>query len=81
MKHSPSVTPPAVLLVHNLGQILHTTIQEHLDSRWEAVDPGLDSLEGLLVRNRVGGPSEHHQAMLDERNEVSESRFARVDIE
>ena len=69
------------MLVHNLGRILHTAIQEHLDSRRETVDPGLDGLEGLLVRNRVGGPGEHHQAMLDERDEVSEQKYVRVDIE
>ena len=47
--------------------VLHTAIQEHLDSRREAVDTGLDSLEGLLVRNRVRRPGEHHQTMLNER--------------
>ena len=69
------------MLVHNPDRILHTTIQEHLYPRGEAVNPGLDSLEGLLVRNRFGGPGEHHQAMLDERDEVSEQKYVRVDIE
>lgn len=44
----------------------------------EAVDSCLGSLEGLLVRNQVSGLSEHHHAMLDGRNRVSEPRFARV---
>ena len=56
--------PLSVLSVSGTSN-LRTTIQEHLDSEWEAVDPGLDSLEGLFVRGRLGGPSEPHQAMLD----------------
>lgn len=56
--------PPSILSIAGTSN-LRTTIQEHLDSGWEAVDPGLDSLEGLFIRDRVGGPSEPHQAMLD----------------
>jgi hypothetical protein len=51
-----------------------TAIQEHFDSGREAVDAGFDSLEGLVVGNRVDGPSEHHQAMLDGQKISSEQR-------
>ena len=54
--------------------VLRTAIQEHLDSGREAVDAGLDRLKGLLVRDGACGPSEHHQAMLNDRNEPSEIR-------
>jgi len=37
-----------------------------------------DDPEDLFVRNRVCGPSEHHRAMLDERNETLEPGFACV---
>ena len=57
--------------------VLRTAIQEHLDSWREAVDPGFDRLKGLLIRDRVCGPSEHHQAMLNEKNGASEIRSIR----